>query len=88
MVGARVEWLKVLSLGYVLEAGVLHSFQHTVDGLPLRVKDGALRRDVTIRLHAGRLRTRRESHRRTELDPGPPIVHWLPQPPAASFAKA
>jgi hypothetical protein len=27
------------------------------------------------------------SHRRTERDPDPPIVHWLPESPAASFAQ-
>jgi hypothetical protein len=52
--GAQGE-LEVLTLPHVLDGGVLHSFQRAMDGLPLRVEDGALQRDVDMRLHSGRL---------------------------------
>src|ERR1700722_10904426 len=47
--------LEVLSLPHVLDRGVLHSFQRPMDGLPLRVEDGALQSNVNMRLHRGRL---------------------------------
>jgi hypothetical protein len=33
----------------------LHSFERAVDGLALGVEDGALQRDVNMRLHGARL---------------------------------
>jgi hypothetical protein len=47
--------LEVLALPHVLDRGVLHAFQRAMDGLPLRVEDSALQRDVNMRLHSGRL---------------------------------
>ena len=52
--GAQGE-LEVFSLAHVLDAGVLHAFERAVDGLPLGVEDGALQRDVNMRLHGARL---------------------------------
>ena len=43
--------LEVFPLANILDARVLHSFECAMDGLPLRVEDSALQRDVNMRLH-------------------------------------